>query len=192
MNKFLCTAFAIVAASPLAHAEDFYVGASLGRPMDGHVKWRENGVTTERDADRKAIPPELFAGYVLSPNWALEGGYRGSMGSTTFNVAPGYQLRARASAAYVATRGTWLLNDDWSLFGKVGVARGRAKFSIDGGGAAVRESTRKTGAYLSVGASYLLAKDVAVQLELEHTDTLKYEGLTATMNRLSLGLRLGF
>lgn len=192
MKKLLCAAFTVLAAIAPAHAEDVYLGGSLGLPMDGRIRWTDNGVATERDADRKAIPAALFAGYVLSPNWALEGGYRGSLGSTNFDPAPGYQFKARASAAYLAAKGTWLLNDDWSLFGKVGVARGRAKYRISGDGARADASVRKTGAYLSVGASYLVAKDVALQLELEHTDKLKYEGLTATMDRFSLGLRLGF
>lgn len=192
MNKFLCTAVAILFATSLAQAEDFYIGANLSPSANGHIKFTDNGSTTERDAGSKATPVGLFAGYVLSPNWALEGGYRGSVGSTSFDLAPGYQLKARNSAAYLAAKGTWQLNEDWSLFAKAGVAQGRMALDISGKDAPAGTTTRKTGAYLSVGASYLVGKDVAVQLELEHTDKLKHEGLTSTMDRFALGLRFGF
>lgn len=192
MKKLLCTAFTVLAVSASAQAEDFYIGATVGLSMDGHIRQIDNGVTTERDASKKATPLGVFAGYALSQNWALEGGYRGATGATEFDLATGYQLKARTSAAYLAARGNWKLSDDWALFGKVGVAQGRAKFSVSGKDAPAAESVHKTGAYLSIGVSYLLAKDVALQLELEHTDKLKREGLTAKMDRFSLGLRVGF
>jgi OOP family OmpA-OmpF porin len=192
MNKFLCSAFAVFVVSSMAHAEDFYVGATIGLPAGGHLQWTDKGVATERDADKKATPVGLFAGYVLSPDWALEAGYRGASGAATFDLAPGDQFKTRTSAAYAAARGTWKLSEDWSLFGKVGIAQGRMKLGIRGKDAPGEESVRKTGAYLSLGASYLVAKDVAVQLQLEHMDKLKYEGLSASMDRFSLGLRIGF
>lgn len=192
MNKYLSIALISLAATSLAHGEDYYLGATVGLPTGGHISRNQNGVATERGADRKAVPLGVFGGYVLSPDWALEAGYRGAAGTTNFDLAPGYQLRARASAAYVAARGDWRLDDDWALFAKAGVARGRATFSVSGKGAPAGESVGKTGAYVSVGASYLIAKDLALQLELEHTNKLKHEGLTANMDRFSLGLRAGF
>jgi OOP family OmpA-OmpF porin len=192
MNKFLCTAFAILTACPLAHAEDLYVGANVGQRSDGRIRWTDGGATTEREASRRATPVGVFAGYVLSPTLALEAGYRGDSGSTGFDLAPGYQLKARSSVAYLAARGTAQLSDDWSVFGKAGVARGRAKLSISGEGGREAETMSRTGAYLSLGVSYRVVDDVALQLELEHTDTLKREGLTAKMDRVSLGLRIGF
>ncbi len=191
MNKFLCTA-AIFVTTSLAQAEDFYIGANVSPSTNGHIKFTDNGVTTQRDAGGKATPAGLFAGYVLSPGWALEGGYRGGSGATSFDLAPGYQLKARDSAAYLAARGSWQLDDDWSLFAKAGVAQGRMALDISGKDAPAGTTTRKTGAYLSAGVSYLIGKDVAVQLELEHTDKLKHEGLTSTMDRYALGLRFGF
>jgi OOP family OmpA-OmpF porin len=192
MNKFLCIAVAILSASSLARAEDFYVGANVSPWTNGHVKFTDNGVTTEHDASRKANLAGLFAGYVFSPNWALEAGYHGTLGSTNFDVAPGYQLKARNSAAYLAARGTWQLNEDWSLFAKAGAAQGRLALDFSGKDAPAGATTHKTGAYLSVGASWLVTKDIAVQLELEHTDKLKHEGLNANMDRFALGMRFGF
>lgn len=192
MKKYVCSALVALAASSLAHAEGLYVGANVSPQTNGNIKYTENGVTTERDAVRKATPLGVFAGYDLSPVWALEAGYRADNGSTGFDLSPGYQLRTRVSTAYLAARGTWQLSDSWSLFGKAGIAQGRMKMDISGQNAPKGESVHKNGLYLSVGASYSISKDVALQLELERTDKLKHEGFTANTNRIALGVRFGF
>ncbi|MQA20805.1 porin family protein [Rugamonas rivuli] len=192
MKKFVCSALVALAASSLAHAEGLYAGANISPQTNGNIKFTENGVTTERGAVKKATPLGVFAGYELSPVWALEAGYRADTGSTSFDLSPGYQLEASVSTAYLAARGTWQLSDSWSLFGKAGIGQGRMKMDISGKNAPAGESVHKTGLYLSVGASYLISKDVALQLELEHTDKLKHEGLTGTTDRFALGVRFGF
>lgn len=192
MKKIVCSALVALTASSLAHAEGLYVGANVSSQTNGNVKFTENGVTTERGAVKKATPLGIFAGYDLSPLWALEAGYRTDTGSTSFDLSPGYQLKTRVSTAYLAARGTWQLSDSWSLFGKAGIAQGRMKMDISGQNAPKGESVHKNGLYLSVGASYLISKDVALQLELERTDKLKHEGFTANTNRIALGVRFGF
>jgi OOP family OmpA-OmpF porin len=85
------------------------------------------------------------------------------------------------------------LSEDWSLFGKAGLARSRLALKVTHAGQsdAPRRSA-STGPYLSIGASWLVTKNVALQLELEHTANIKYEGLTAKMDKFSLGRALRF
>lgn len=196
MKKFACSALVAVASlaatSSLAHAEGVYAGLNVSPQTNGNIKYTENGVTTERSAAKKATPFGVFAGYDLSPVWALEAGYRAEGGSTSFDLDPGYQLKASVSTAYLAARGTWQLSDSWSLFGKAGVRQGRMKLDISGKNAPPGESVHKSGLYLSAGASYLISKDVSLQLELEHTGKLEHDGLTAKTDRLALGVRFGF
>lgn len=192
MKKIICTAFVALAASSLAHAEGLYVGANISPQTNGKIKYTEKGVTTERSEAKKATPFGLFAGYDLSPVWALEAGYRTEGGSTSFDLSPGYQLKTKVSTGYLAARGTWKLSEDWSLFAKAGVAQGRLKLDVSGKDAPAGESVNKTGLYLSVGASYLITKDVALQLELEHTNKLEHEGFTAKTDRFALGVRFDF
>lgn len=192
MKKIICTAFVALAASSLAHAEGMYVGANVSARTSGHIQFTESGMTTERSAVKRATPFGLFAGYDLSPVWALEAGYRTDGGSTTFDLNPGYQLKARVSTGYLAARGTWKLNEDWSLFGKAGVGQGRLKMDISGKNAPAGESVNKTGLYLSVGAAYLVMRDVALQLELEHNNKLEHNGFTAKTDRFALGVRVDF
>lgn len=192
MKKIVCSALIALAASSLAHAEGLYVGANISPQTNGNVKFTENGVTTDRSEVKKATPLGLFAGYELSPLWALEAGYRTDSNSTSFDLSPGYQLKTRVSTAYVAARGTWKLSEDWSLFGKAGLAQGRMKLDVSGKDAPSGVSEHKTGLYLSVGASYLISKDVALQLEFERTAKLKHEGFAANPSRIALGVRVGF
>ena len=179
--------------APSAHAEDFYIGANYGPRTDGHIIVRESGVTMRRDAVTHQRHIGIFAGYVLSPQWALETGYDGVGGSTDYRVYDG-RLKLHTQVAYLAARGTWKLNDDWSLFGKAGVAQGRLEIDRDWTGAGARAGTtvRKNGAYLGAGAAYAVANNVSLQLELERTPKIKHEGLTASTNKISLGARFGF
>lgn len=190
MKKILATVAAALALAPFARAEDLYIGANYGPRTDGYINVSEGGTTTRRDAVTHQQRIGVFAGYVLSPAWSLEAGYDGFGGSTDYEVPAG-RLKLRTKVAYLAARGTWKLSNDWSLYGKAGVAQGRlaVDFSGDDRGG---ETARKNGAYLSVGAAYLVAKDVSLQLELEHTSKIKYEGLSASMGKISIGARFGF
>jgi OOP family OmpA-OmpF porin len=192
MNKFLCTTLIAVAASPLAQAEDFYVGMNLDAGNKGHIKYSDAGGSVERSASQGKSAVGVFAGYVLTPSWALETGYRGQGGDSVFDLKQNYQLRTRTSMGYLAARNTWQLNDNWAWYGKLGVAQGRFRAALSGKEGAAGETVRKTGLYLGIGAAYMVNQDVALQLELEHTDKLKQHGLTATMDKLSLGVKVGF
>jgi OOP family OmpA-OmpF porin len=180
-----------IALVPCAQAEDLYLGANIAGRTDGYLNEREGGVTTRHDAVGKQRRFGLFAGYVLSPEWALETGYDGFGGSTDYDVAGG-RLELRTSMAYLAGRRTWPLSENWSLFAKAGVARGRLGIDFGGAGASDARTVHKNSAYLSAGAAYLVARDVSLQVEFQHTGTIKHEGLTAKMNKLSLGARFGF
>lgn len=177
---------------PSAQAEDLYLGANIGSRIDGHADQRDGGVTTRHDAVTHQRRVGVFAGYVLSPAWALETGYQGFGGSTDYQLAGGGRMAVSTQVAYLALRSTWRLSDDWSLYAKSGVAQGRLKVDLTGGGASDARTVHKNGAYLAVGAAWLVAGDVSLQLEFEHTSKIKYEGLSAQMDKVSLGVRFGF
>lgn len=192
MNKFVCSTLIALAASSLAHAEDMYIGAGVSSLGKGKIKYLDDGVTTERYSTKRDPAVTLFAGYVLSPSWALEAGYRGIGDDNVFELAQGYQLKTRTRMGYIAARNTWQLSEDWSLYGKVGVAQGRLTAGIQGKDVSGAETVKKNGLYLGLGAAYAVSKNVSLQLELEHTDKLKQQGLSVAMDRFSLGVRVGF
>lgn len=192
MKKIFVSAVFAIAFAPFAQAEDFYLGANITSGTDGHVNVAEGGTTKRHDAAGKQRPVGLYAGYVLSPGWALEAGYSGFGGSTDFDLDAGRRLRLRTSMGYLAVRADWKLGEDWSLYGKAGLAQGRLKLDASGPGAGAGERVHKNGVYLGVGAAWFVTRNVALQLEIEHTNKIKDEGLAAAMNKLSLGARFGF
>ncbi|MGK5038440.1 porin family protein [Janthinobacterium sp. LB3P118] len=192
--KIIIASAAIIlanAAVSCAQAEDLYVGANIGPRADGHVDQRADGVTTRYDAVTHQRRAGMFAGYVLSPVWALETGYQGFGGTTDFPLAGG-RMAVGTKLAYLAARGTWRLSDDWSLYGKAGVAQGRLKIDLAGGGVSDARTVHKNGVYLAAGAAWRVTGDVSLQLEFEHTDKIKNEGFSADMEKVSLGVRFGF
>jgi hypothetical protein len=84
MNKFLCTTLIVLAASSAAHAEDLYLGANVS-PGKGKLKLSDGTGQADRDANKNSVYAGVFAGYVLSPSWALEAGYRGLGNEYTFD-----------------------------------------------------------------------------------------------------------
>jgi opacity protein-like surface antigen len=104
----------------------------------------------------------VFAGYVLSPSWALEAGYRGLGNEYTFDFPDSYRLKLKPSVAYLAARNTWQLSDDWSLYGKVGVAQGRMKVDLSDKSGSGSSSVHKTGLYRGLGVAYMVTRDVAL------------------------------
>lgn len=202
MNKVLCSAAkssivaiataVTIAAAPLAHADGLYAGVSIAGAGNGHLEERDAGTVVRHDAKRDQTRLRIFGGFDLDPQWGVEAGYHGLGGDTSFDLDGGGKLKVHTSAIYLAARRNWQMSEDWSLFAKAGLARGRLQLDLSGGGGTTGAATSKTGAYLSAGASWMLTRDMAVQLELEHMTTLRYDGLEAGMNHLSLGLRYHF
>jgi OOP family OmpA-OmpF porin len=192
MNKFFYSTLIALASCSLAHAEDAYIGVGVGSFGKGSITYANDGVTTARNGNERHAAVGVFAGHALSPSWALEAGYRGIGDEKSFALEPGYELKTRTRMGYIAARNTWQLNEDWALYGKVGVAQGRFNAGIQGKDAPAAETVKKNGLYLALGAAYMVSKDVSLQLELEHTDKLKQQGLSASMDKVSLGVRVGF
>jgi len=192
MNKLLYTAFAAaVIAAPLVHAEGPYIGAAIAGAGSSHIEERENGTLVRYEPTRKQTQLRLFGGLDLDQQWGLETGYHGLGGRTTFD-ANGGKLKVRSDVFYLAGKRTWQLGEDWSLFAKAGLARSHAQMEVSNSGGAASASVSKTGAYLSAGAAWMVAKDVALQVELERIKQLHAEGLDVGLNRLSLGVRYNF
>lgn len=194
LNTLLFAAATISAAySPLALADDFYVGLNLASKSDGYVNQTgRDGKTTRADSKDGGIPVKLYGGYNLSPVLALEGGYQ-RFGTNHFDLPLGGQLGAEAHAFYAAAKGTLALNEQWSLFGKLGVARASSKITVSGLGAASDSSTaNRNRLYASVGGAYAISQQLSVQLEWDRFGKVNNEGLNSNLNNLSLGLRYSF
>jgi len=148
-----------------------YVGGSLGRSMttfDGTDFEPFPGETHSFEKNKTAY--KLFAGYNFNKNFAIEGGYA-DLGKPAQNVAwvggsgKGVQ---KESAWFVAGKGTLPINEQFNLFGKLGLTQNKVKASwSDTDGFSGSDSKSRSGVLYGVGAEYNVSKQIGVRMEYE-------------------------
>ncbi len=159
MKKLIFAAIATVTMMGAAHAEGGYIGA---------------GITSTKQVagggDYKA-GAKIFGGVELDKMWGVEAGYTDFRSATYTSPGLLTPTTTKGHAFYVAGKGTMPLNDQFSLFGKLGVANVKAERTTAGSGlpviASLTGSESKTGAYAAIGAQYNLSKQVALTAEYE-------------------------
>ncbi len=193
MKKLLSVLFATAATLASAHAEEVYLGASIW-----HAKVNMDVATTAAKTSFSDSVREgkLFGGVQLDKTWGLEGGYIhfGDV-ATQYTLAsvPG-NFKTDGHAWYAAGSGRYAFNDQWSVFGKLGLARTDVSFSIDGAVTATDKAT-KTGAYLGTGIQFQLTKQAALIVELERYGKTAVQATRASVdntNTVSIGARFSF
>ncbi len=191
MNKFLLSSAMIAAAamtSSYVYAEGAYAGLSVTTTGTAFI---QNGTGARIKNSDRPLPIKLYGGVNLTENFAIEGGY-GYWGTHKFDMeAAGTidQPRLDASTLYVAARGTIALNDSFSLFGKLGMARNRIELS--GVGAHSGSSTLMR-PMIGFGAEYHITKNVALALEFEHFGSKRTPTSSYSMKKLEVGLKYSF
>lgn len=206
-RKQLLIGIFLATATPSVFASNFYGLGSVGRSQiqlgqstyDGQLA--NSGATNIGSTlDNGDTAWKLQAGYHLTPNFAIEGGYV-DLGEVNYNA--GYDQGAasgnyRASGWNIAGLGIMPLDDKFSLFGKLGVidARVSSNLATTGlGGAATGSftSTRWRPNY-GFGGMYHLTRDTSMRVELERFDGLGDSTTTgnANVNLVSLGLSHNF
>lgn len=178
MNKnILVAALSLVGliASVNASAQT-YVGADIGRAgtevSDGSMsaKITDNGY-------------KLYAGYEINKNFGAEIGYA-NLGSFTES-----STSYKPSALYVAGTATYPINEQASVFGKLGVSANRAKISDAGNS----DTFTHTGLLIGVGAAYNVTSNVALVLEYVNFGKIAEEGSAHVKTDLvSVGIRYKF
>ena len=172
MKKIL---FALVASAAAlggsaAYAADepgtAYVGAGVvGSRYDFDAN---NAVSRDNHSGYKA-GGKVYGGYNIDSTWAVEAGYT-DFGKKSYNYSvaglPG-GVRTDAHSFYAAGKGSWPVNQQIALFGKLGVARNANEVDTTGI-ASLNGDKYKTALYASVGAEYAVNKNVKVSLEYEN------------------------
>ena len=147
MFKKIAAAAALVIASSSAFAAQpntFYAGADLGK-------------TKIDDASGRETSYGVFAGYNFAPNLAVEANLR-RLGDVDF-----YGYNVKAEQAGLSLIGTLPLQNNFSVFGRLGVNRLEAK--TRSGGVTFSDSTTK--ALFGVGVGYAFTPAVSARLELQ-------------------------
>ncbi|MFZ6801553.1 porin family protein [Undibacterium sp. Di24W] len=156
--------FSLIASSfaLAAQAENTYLGAGI---TSSRYDVNINLGNFVNHKSSTSVSAKLFAGYELDKTWALETGYA-DLGSISTDWAfSGRKGTAKLAVQtfYVAGKGSASINDQFSLFGKLGLAHSKFKQSgFPSGG-----DETKTGLYGSVGTEFALSKQTSLSLEWE-------------------------
>ncbi len=194
MKKFLCVALLTSASlfAISAHAEGIYLGLALERSNQSI----DVIGATSTSSNSHPTGFKLYGGYKFTPNLGVEAGYA-DLGSakTNFTTTIGNgSIEAKNTSFYLAGRGTAVINEQFSAYGKLGFARNKNDFSGTGLGARFTGGTNKTDLYASLGLAYQFNKNLSATLEYENFGKFD-SGTTAgsiRANVLSAGLRFDF
>ena len=184
--------FALIAAATAvgtAHAAGPYVGVGIASADHSYtLPGTSNGSTDGYKASGK-----IFGGYDIDPMWGVEAGYTDFRKSaynytdTTTNTAG--RAESDGNAFYVAGKATAPINEQFSAFGKLGVARSKSTLS-SATTPGFNTSDSKTEVYAGVGLQYKLNQKVALTAEYERYGKSKNFGAKADV--LTVGAKYAF
>jgi OOP family OmpA-OmpF porin len=188
---------AVIGASLLlpfmAHAEGGYVGVNAGR-AEQKLNAYEDGSLKDN-----AVGYKLYGGYHLNQYFGIQGGYV-DMGkakaSYNFSGVNG-EVSSKVSSLYIAAVASAPLNDQFSIFGKLGISRNRVKLVDNwvesGMSGRESESETRTTPLIGVGAEYKFTKNLAAVAEYEDFGKVaKGDGANLKARMFSVGLHYHF
>jgi opacity protein-like surface antigen len=123
--------------------------------------------TTNSSTDGFKASGKLFGGYEFDQTWGVEAGYtdfRKSHSNYTLNGVPG-RADSDGHSFYIAGKATAPINEQWSVFGKLGAAQN--KQSLSATDVSLNRSDSKTEVYGALGAQFNINKQVALTAEYE-------------------------
>lgn len=209
MNKGIVALVSVIIAgsASIAQAGDFYVMGAVGRTsldvnkgdIDNAV--RSAGATAlSSSLDKNDTGYKVQLGYQVNPYFAVEGGYV-NLGKANYRASfTGGTANAevKADGWNIAALGIYPFNDQFSIFGKLGVidAKVTASATATGpaGSATASDSSTKLKPNYGIGAMYNVTKAVAIRAEYERFNKLGNSSTTgeANIDLLSLGVSYKF
>ncbi|PHV12278.1 outer membrane beta-barrel protein [Chitinimonas sp. BJB300] len=158
-----------------AFAEDFYMGADLGRT---NLKDTEDGSGFKGHATNVGV----FGGYQFHPNVAVEVGYRDlgkvkdDLTEVINNVPVSVNASVKSHAVYASLLGIVPVSNETSLYGRLGAARLKVKSAATAIGLQIPDETlNKTKAMFGLGARSAVSKEFG--LRVEYNQFGKIDGL---------------
>lgn len=192
MKKLIVALIAGAAAMSAAQAQTTqtqprgYVG--LGIATADHEDSSVGGLTNFNSDGYKASA-KVFGGYEFDQNWGAEVGYTDFRHSNfNYSNADGTSAsgRTKGYGYYVAGKYNYPVNDQFSVYGKLGLQHSERKLES----AALNRKDTDTGAYGAVGVQYNLNQQVALTAEYERYGKSKDFGAKADV--WTVGARYSF
>lgn len=191
MKKLIVALIAGTAAMGAAQAQTTqtqpraYVG--VGVATADHENSSVGGLTNV-DSDGYKASGKIFGGYEFDQNWGVEAGYtdfRNANVNYSSNGTNGTG-KTKGSSYYVAGKYNMPVNDQFSVYGKLGLEHSERKLES----AALNLKDTDTGAYGAVGLQYNLNQQVALTAEYERYGKTKTVGAKADV--WTVGARYSF
>jgi len=163
------TAVATLSTPVLADDHDFYLGASLGTAKANDACDDLDEVSFVGSCDERDTAGKLFAGYQFTSNWGIEAFYadfgeadaKGTIGASPATA------EFDADGFGVAATATWDINEQFSVFGKLGLLR----WDVDGkasiGAASAAGDDSGTDIMFGAGIGYSFTESLGVRVEWE-------------------------
>lgn len=180
--KKVVLALSLIAAgaTALAQGTGFYVGGSIGQSNTRFKSddFSANSPSVSESKDRHDTAWKLFAGYNFNQYLAVEAGYT-DFGKAKYEyqgngALAGFQgeTKAEQDAWFAVAKGTFPIDAQFNVFGKLGVTRNHLKVSgstnIPGFTDLGSESENRSDALIGVGAEFLPAKNFGIRVEYEN------------------------
>lgn len=171
-KSFILAGCLLGLAAPAAHAQSdtrlrmdphLYIGAGIGRS-----ETRDFCVPLGGACDAKDMSWNIFAGYQITPNFAVEIGYNdfGKATSSGFSIggAPG-AITSESTALEIVGLAGAPLTDTFSIYLKAGLYRFDTDAVGTGSAVGLAVSDDGTGGTFGVGAEYSFTRNLAARLE---------------------------
>jgi opacity protein-like surface antigen len=188
MKKLIFAMIAAATAMGTAQAADPgpYVGVGIASADHSY----NLGGATNVSSDGYKASGKIFGGYDFDQTWGVEAGYtdfRKSQADYTLNGTAG-RAESDGHSFYLAGKATAPINEQFSVFGKLGAAQNKASLSSTNG--TYNTSLSKTELYAGVGVQYKLNQKVALTAEYERYGKSKDFGAKA--DAFTVGAKYAF
>lgn len=172
-------AVALLSLSSVAMADSgFYAGIGVGQAsVDVDTAGLQSdlaslGITSTVSADEEDSSFKIFGGYEFNQNFAVEFGYAdlGKFAATANITAPlvtTANSNIEASAIFVDVVASLPLGNQFSLFGRAGLAFSKLETDVSVLGTTFSDKEDEANLKLGLGAQYSFTKSVALRAEWE-------------------------
>lgn len=170
-----------------AQAQEGYVGAGIGQSR------ADVDCTGTLSCDKTDTAFKLYGGYMFTPNFGAEGSYT-NLGkfkaSFVDNVLGTVNAEFKGDAFALFGVAAYPI-DQFSVFGKLGIASTKVKLSASATGGSASQSQRHTNVAWGLGAGYNFTKELGARAEFERFRG-EFQGEKDNIDVFSIGLHYKF
>ena len=191
-NKFFMVALlagAVLASAPaLAQDSGWYAGASIGqtKAKDACTGLAGTGIT----CDDKDTAFSIFGGYQVNQNFGVELGYT-DLGKVTASGG-GATASIEAKGFELVGVGTYPINQQFDVYGKLGFFRWDLDASASGPGGSFSQSESGTDLTFGLGVKYNFTKNVGMRVQWQQYKDIGNEATTGTSDVDVIGVGIVF